>query len=88
MVQLLKAFPKLTELSADLHFRVVYELLPGLGSLDFPTIQACVTSQRPSDELRLMATRFSGVPALWSLIDLGSNQTFDDPLRSKFESLR
>jgi hypothetical protein len=47
-----------------------------------------VTSQRPSDELLLMATRFSGVPAFIELIDLGDNQTFDDPLRSKFESLR
>ena len=88
MVQLLKVFPKLTEVLADLHFRVVYEPLPGLGSLVFATIQACVTSQRPSDELLLMATRFSGVPAFIELIDLGSNHTFDDPLKSKFESLK
>jgi hypothetical protein len=88
MAQLLKTFPKLTEVLADLHFQVIYEPLPGLGSLAFPTIQACVTSQRPSDELLLMATRFSGVPAFIELIDLGSTQTFDDPLKSKFESLK
>jgi hypothetical protein len=87
MVQLLKAFPKLTEVLADLHFGVVYEPLPGLGPLAFATIQACVTSQRPSDELLLMAMRFSGVPAFIELIDLDSIRTLEDPLKSKFEAL-
>lgn len=87
MVQLLKVFPKLAEVLADLHFKIVYEPLPGLGSLAFATIQACVASQRPSDELLLMATRFSGVPAFIELIDFVNSRTFDDPLRSKLESL-
>lgn len=40
------------------------------------------------DVLRsLMAPRFSGVPAFIELIDLDSSRTFDDPLKSKFESL-
>jgi hypothetical protein len=61
--------------------------LPGLDTLAFATIQACVTSQRPSDELLLMAMRFSGVPAFIELIDLDSFRTLEDPLKSKFEAL-
>jgi hypothetical protein len=81
MMQLLKAFPKLTQLMADLRFEIRFEPLPNLGTLSFATVQSCVPSYRPSDDLLITATRFSGVPAFIELIDLEALATLPDPLR-------
>jgi hypothetical protein len=81
MVHLLKAFPKLTQLLADLRFDVRFEPLPNLGTLLFATVQSSVPSYRPTDDLLIAATRFSGVPAFIELIDLDAVTTLPDPIR-------
>jgi hypothetical protein len=81
MVQLLKSFPKLIQLLTDLRFDIRFEPLPNLGTLPLATVQCCVPSYRPSDDLLLAATRFSGVPAFIELIDLEALATLPDPLR-------
>jgi hypothetical protein len=81
MVQLLKAFPKLPQLMADLRFELRFEPLPNLGTLPFATLQACVPSYRPSDDMLITATRLSGIPGFIELIDLDALATLPDPLR-------
>jgi hypothetical protein len=87
MQMVIKGHPKLTRLLKDLRYEVVFDQLPGLGALPLTTLHACLSSFRPADELLVMATRFSGVPAFIELIDLESIRTLEDPLKSKFESL-
>jgi hypothetical protein len=40
-----------------------------------------VPSYRPTDDLLIAATRFSGVPAFIELIDLDAVTTLPDPIR-------
>ena len=87
MQMVIKGHPKLTRLLKDLRYEVAFDQLPGLGALPLTTVHACLSSFRPADDLLVMATRFSGVPAFIELIDIESIRTLDDPLKSKFESL-
>ena len=82
----IKGHPKLTQLLKDLRYDVAFDQLPGLGALPLTTVHACLSSFRPADDLLVMATRFSGVPAFIELINLESIRTLEDPLKSKFES--
>jgi hypothetical protein len=87
MVQQLKAFPKLTQLMADLRFDIRFEPLPNLGTLPFATVQSCVPSYRPSDDLLISAIRFSGVPAFIELVDLEVVKSLPDPIRTHLTEL-
>lgn len=87
MQMVIKGHPKLTQLLKDLRYDVTFDQLPGLGTLPFTTVHACLSSFRPADDLLVAATRFSGVPAFIELIDLDSIRTLEDPLKSKFEAL-
>jgi hypothetical protein len=71
---LIQAYPGVGQLLSALRYRVQTESLPGFGSLRFVTVQACLDSFRPSDELLLTATTFSGVPAFVELIRADSLQ--------------
>lgn len=85
MQLLIKSQPSLVQLLAALRYQVDLKPLPGLGALPFVTITAPLTSFRPADELLLMATRFSGVPAFVELISPESIENFDDPLRTQLQ---
>jgi hypothetical protein len=87
MQMVIKGHPKLTRLLKDLRYDVTFDQLPGLAALSLTTLHACLSSVRPSDDLLVTATKFSGVPAFIELIDLNSIQALQDPLKSKFESL-
>ena len=85
MQLLMKSQPNLVQLLAALRYQIDMKPLPGLGTVPFVTITAPLTSFRPADELLLMATRFSGVPAFVELISPDSIENFDDPLRTQLQ---
>jgi hypothetical protein len=87
MQMVIKGQPKLTRLLKDLRYDVTFDHLPGLDALPLTTLHACLSSFRPSDDVLVTATKFSGVPAFIELIDLESIRNLEDPLKSKFESL-
>jgi len=59
----LAKYPGIAQLLTDLRYQVHVDKLPGLGDLPLVTLSTCLPSFRPSDQLILTATRFSGVPA-------------------------
>ena len=87
MGMLIQAYPGIPTLFSALRYRVQTECLPGFGSLPFVTVQACLESFRPSDELLLMATAFSGIPAFIELIQADSLQGYVDPLTEQLRRI-
>jgi hypothetical protein len=83
----LEKFPGLVQLFADLRYQIRTEKVSGFGDLPLLTITSCVSSFRPADELILMATRFSGVPAFIELVDVDSVPALEDPLKERIEQL-
>ena len=79
--------PGITQLLADLRYRVLIEPCEGLGPIPVVSLESCVPSFRPSDELIQTATRFSGVPAFIELIAKDAVSGLEDPIREKIESL-
>src|SRR5436190_11864826 len=55
--------PGLVELFTDLRFQLHTEVFPETGKLPFVTVSSSLPSIRPSDDLILAATEFSGVQA-------------------------
>ena len=84
---LIQAYPGVAKLFSALRYRVQTECLPGFGSLPFVTVQACLDSFRPSDELLLTATAFSGVPAFVELIRADSLQGYIDPVTEQLRQI-
>ncbi|MBI4002851.1 MAG: hypothetical protein HY348_13865 [Nitrospira defluvii] len=82
---LMKSQSNLVQLLAALRYQVDMKPLPGLGALSFVTIHAPLTSFRPADEVLLMATGFSGVPAFVELISPESIENFEDPMRVQLQ---
>jgi hypothetical protein len=83
----LNRMPGVAQLLQDLRYTIEYETHEGLGKLPLVTLSSGLASYRPPDDLMLMATRFSGVPAFIELIDADAVKRLDDPLRSHIESL-
>ena len=79
--------PGATPLLEDLRYRLGSEVPQDLGKLPMVTIDSGLTSVRPSDELILSATRFSGVPAFIELINADAVGQLSDPFRSRIESV-
>ena len=84
---LMQAYPGVGQLLSALRYRVQTECLPGFGNLPFVTVQACLESFRPSDELLLMATAFSGIPAFVELIQADSLQGYVDPVTEQLRQI-
>jgi hypothetical protein len=84
---LLDKFPGLSQLLTDLRYEVRREKCPGLGDLPLVTVSSCLSSFRPADDLILMATRFSGVPAFIELVDTDAVPTLQDPLKLRIEQM-
>jgi hypothetical protein len=79
--------PGLAELFNDLRFELRTDHFPETGKLPFASIVSCIPSFRPSDELILAATEFSGVPAFIELVDMQAVETMRDPLKQRIEAL-
>lgn len=84
---LVQAYPGVGQLLSALRYRVQTECLPGFGNLPFVTVQACLNSFRPADELLLTATAFSGVPAFVELIRADSLQGYIDPVTEQLRQI-
>ena len=80
-------YPGMAQLLSDLRYQVHVDKCPGLGALPFVTLNACLPSFRPADNLILMATRFSGVSNFVELVDVDAVNTLQDPLKSRIEEL-
>ena len=79
--------PGLVDLFNDLRFELRTDHFPETGKLPFASVVSCIPSFRPSDELILAATEFSGVPAFIELVDLQAVETMRDPLKQHIEAL-
>lgn len=84
---LIQAYPGVGQLLSALRYRVQTECVPGFGNLPFVTVHACLDSFRPSDELLLTATAFSGVPAFVELIQADSLQGYIDPVTEQLRQI-
>jgi hypothetical protein len=80
-------YPGIAELLNDLRYTVRVEKSPDLGELPVVTVNACVPSFRPADDLVLAATRLSGVPAFVELIDIEALHRLEDPMKRRIEEL-
>jgi hypothetical protein len=79
--------PGLGPLMDGLHYRLQSEVFPGLSKLPIVTLTSPLPSFRPSDDLILEATGFSGVPAFIELLDLEAIRELRDPLREQIDQL-
>jgi hypothetical protein len=79
--------PGLGHLMEGLHYRLQNEASPGLSKLPLVTFSSPLPSFRPSDELILEATGFSGVPAFIELLDIEAIRGLRDPLREQIDQL-
>jgi hypothetical protein len=80
-------YPGMAQHLSDLRYHVHVDKCPGLGALPLVTLNACLPSFRPEDNLILMATRFSGVSNFVELIDVDAVHTLQDPLKPRIEEL-
>jgi len=87
MEMLLAKFPGLPRLLNDLRYEVSTEKAAGLGDLLLVSIDSCVPSFRPSDDVIVTATRFSGIPAFIELIDGDAVHDLADPLKTRIEEM-
>jgi hypothetical protein len=79
--------PGLLRLLSDLRFRWQIEPVPELRNLPIPTLSFSLPSFRPSDDLILEATEFSGIPAFIELIDVAAVRDIADPLKARIDEL-
>jgi hypothetical protein len=79
--------PGLVPLFADLRYQLQTDASPDLPKLPLTTITSGLPSFRPSDDLILAATNFSGVPAFIELIDIDALPALQDPLKARIEDL-
>lgn len=84
---LLARTPGLNPLFSDLRYDLKTETPADLRGLPVVTITSILTSFRPSDDLILPATAFSGVPAFIELVDLETLRKPKDVLRERIEEL-
>ena len=84
---LLARTPGLAPLFADLRYELKTESPADLGGLPVVTITSILSSFRPSDDLILPATAFSGVPAFIELVDLESLKAPKDLLKEKIDEV-
>jgi hypothetical protein len=63
------------------------EPVPELHNLPTPTLSFSLPSFRPSDDLILEATAFSGIPAFIELIDVAAVGDIADPLKARVDEL-
>jgi hypothetical protein len=87
LVMLLEKTPGLGQLLTDLRYEVQIAPSEELGGLPLVTIHAGLPSFKPTDELILSATRFSGVPEFIELIDLAALEALGDPFAASIRGV-
>ena len=87
MEQVIASLPGLPKLFAELRYEIKTDYSPELGRLPLVTVASCIPSFRPSDDLILAATGFSGVPAFIELVDGDAVRNVQDPFRRHIEAL-
>jgi hypothetical protein len=79
--------PGLAPLFGDLRYELKTETPADLGGLPVVTITSILGSFRPSDDLILPATAFSGVPEFIELVDLETLKAPKDLLKEKIDEV-
>ncbi len=79
--------PKIVQLLTELRYEVRVETAPGFASLPLVTVNACLPSFRPADDLIRTATQFSGVSAFIELLDLDAISRIKDPMKERIEAI-
>ena len=79
--------PGLIRLFQDLRYELKVEASAELKELPLITITSCLASFRPTDDLIVAATAFSGVPAFIELVDTQAVRQTVDPLQAKLDAL-
>jgi hypothetical protein len=79
--------PGLLRLLSELRFHWQIKPVPELHDLPIPTLSFSLPSFRPSDDLILAATAFSGIPAFIELIDVAAARDIADPLKARIDEL-
>jgi hypothetical protein len=80
-------FSGLAQLFSDLRYDLKAASSSELGKLPLMTLTSCLTSFRPSDDLILAATAFSGVPAFIELVNLDEVKNPKDTLKERVEAV-
>lgn len=80
-------YPGLAQLFSDLRYELKVAASSELGQLPLITLTSCLTSFRPSDDLILAATAFSGVPAFIELVSLDEIKNPKDTLKERMEAV-
>jgi hypothetical protein len=76
----------LARLFSDLRYELKAASASELGRLPLVTLSSCLGSFRPSDDLILAATAFSGVPAFIELVNLEEIRNPRDTLKERVEA--
>ena len=79
--------PQLVTLLEGLRYKVELRTLPDLGELPLVTISAPVTAFRPSDELLMIATGFSGRAVFQEVLDTAAATRVRDPLQDRISAI-
>ena len=74
-------FPAIADLLAALRYRVEVRQAPEFGDLPLVTISAPFATVRPPDSLVTVASGLAGGASFAEVLDLGSVQNLQDPLR-------
>jgi hypothetical protein len=82
-----ESFPSIASLLAELRFPVKARLADDLGKLPLLTLDACLPSFLPPDELIIKTSQFSGVPAFIELIDVEAMGSIEDLLKLELEEI-
>jgi hypothetical protein len=75
--------PELTTLFEGLRYRVEIRKSPQLGDLPLVTVSAPIATHRPSDDLLLLAVRFTGRSGFVEVVDPEQAAQISDPLQSQ-----
>ena len=79
--------PGLSALLTDLRYQIHADHAGDLPKLPLVTITSGLPSFRPSDDLIMDATTFSGIPAFIELIDIEALPELHDPLKARIQEL-
>lgn len=80
-------FPGIAELLSDLRYRVQVRYSPETGDLPLVTISAPFSTLRPPDNLVTVASGLAGGASFAEVLDLGTAQNLQDPLREQVRAI-
>jgi hypothetical protein len=80
---ILERRPDIVKLLKELRYDITLETAYGFGNLPLVTINACIPSFRPADDLIRTATGFSGVSAFIELLNLDAIAGIEDPIKKR-----